>query len=68
MNVSEYDLIRYIKRYLIYTGFVPSYTEIGLVLGIDNVKERLDKLAEKGIITYIDPDTSETKDCYKVAL
>lgn len=68
MNVSDYILVTYIKRYLIYTGFVPTYREIEIVLGIDNVMERMDRLADKGIITYIDPETSETKDCYKVAL
>lgn len=64
----DYELIHYIKHYLIHTGFVPSYREIEMVLGIENVKEKMDKLAELGIITYIDPSTSETKDCYTVVL
>lgn len=68
MNVSDYNIVTYIKRYLIYTGFVPSLTEISLVLGIENIQERMDKLVAKGLIEYIDPETSETHDQYKVNL
>lgn len=55
MKVTDDEILRYIKRYLLATGFTPTYREIGEVMCLDSlssVYHHMSSLEEKGLIEF----------------
>lgn len=53
--VTDEDIYNYIKRYLLATGFVPTYREIGGVMGLksqSSVYNHMQNLEDKGLIEH----------------
>lgn len=63
-KVSDAEIMRYIKRYLLATGFTPTFREISGVMGLESlntVHRHMKRLEEKGLIEF-----NESRSQYRV--
>lgn len=57
MKVTDEEILEVIRKYMAENGYPPSFRDIGEKTGITSagsVKYRLNKLREKGLLTYDD--------------